>query len=558
LTTLIDQAFKETKTQFVMRIKSLSIHNVKSYPNAELEFSQGINLLIGENNSGKTTIIRSLLNLQYHALERRDIRSQELSARTIIELSDVSENDLFLFENPRTHEPVKHHKSIEVFWQLGITPDGEIRQENLYDGAGKTQWRGNSRSAGKTRKGTEITKSYTEFSLFPDVENMANFIFPFLAKRKTDFYDTNINHEQYFKIQEGMRNLAARVHRLENPSHPRHDDFISLCDDILGFRIGVIPVDQQHGNGYEPGMYVTNTSMIPIRSMGEGVVNILGFIVTLLTEDNKLILVEELENDIHPTALKKLLVLINEKSQNNQFVISTHSHIVLKYLGAVRDSKIFYTETINNFRQNPIPTTRIIPVENDPKSRMNVLEKLGYDFNDFELFEAYLILEESSAECIIRDFLIPNFVPKLYGRLRTIAAKGVDDLDARFSDFHRLFVYVHTSPIYYKKAWVIADGDDVGLQCIASLKGKFKSWPTDHFLNFSTNNFEEFYPSKFKKEVVSAFALTGTKKQKAKERLVSEVMKWALENRTEAIKEFESSAAEVITQLQNINKKLSR
>lgn len=538
-----------------MKIKTLTLQNLKSYPNADINLSPTINLLVGENNSGKTTIIRSLLNLQYKAFERKDIRSGETSAKILIELSEVSALDLRLFQNPKTNGAIKNDKSIEVFWHLGLTPAGTVVEENLFDGAGKTLWKMNSKSR-KHGKAKRVEKSFSDFPMFPDVENKSNYIFPFLAKRKTEYYDSNISHDQYFKIQEGMRNLAARVHRLENPSHPRHDKFISLCDDILGFRIGVIPLDQQHGNGYEPGMYVTGTTMIPIRSMGEGVVNILGFIVTLLTEDGKLILIEELENDIHPTALKKLLTLIIEKSGKNQFVISTHSHIVLKYLGIVPDSKIFFTEIANDFRSNPIPTSKVTVIKNDPKSRMDVLEKLGYEFNDFELYEAYLILEESSAECIIRDFLIPNFVPQLYGRLRTIAAKGVDDLDARVSDFNRLFVFIHTSPVYFKKAWVVADGDSTGKECISGLKAKFNSWPADHFLNFTKSNFEEFYPSRFRETVNAAFSLSGIKKQKAKEKLIGDVMEWALKNRDEAMKAFESSACEVIKVLRQISKTL--
>lgn len=539
-----------------MKVKTLKLQNLKSYTNAEMNLSPSINLLIGENNSGKTTIIRSLLNLQYKAFERKDIRSGETSAKVLIDLSEVSKMDIRLFQNPKTHDTVKYEKSIEVFWHLGITPAGTMVEEHLFDGTGKTLWKMHSTSR-KYGKAKRIEKSFSDFPMFPDLENKSNYIFPFLAKRKTDYYDSNINHEQYFRIQEGLRNLAARVHRLENPSHPRHDKFIALCDDILGFRIGVIPLDQQHGNGYEPGMYVTDTTMIPIRSMGEGVVNILGFIVTLLTEDGKLILVEELENDIHPTALKKLLTLIREKSEKNQFVISTHSHIVLKYLGAVPDCRIFYTEMVNDLI-SPVPTSKVTLIKNDPASRMEVLEKLGYEFNDFELYEGYLILEESSAECIIRDFLIPNFVPQLYGRLRTIAAKGVDDLDARVSDFNRLFVFIHTSPVYAKKAWVIADGDNAGLESIKRLQAKFKSWPDDHFLNFTKSNFEEFYPARFKEMVNAAFSLNGSKKQKAKEKLIGDVMEWALKNRDEAMKAFEASASEVIKVLQQISKSLDR
>ena len=83
--------------------------------------------------------------------------------------------------------------------------------------------------------------------------------------------------------------------------------FNELCESILGFKIGVIP--SENPNSFEPGIFVNATKMIPLRSMGDGVANVVGFIVILLTEDRKLFLVEELENDIHPKALKKLLNL---------------------------------------------------------------------------------------------------------------------------------------------------------------------------------------------------------------------------------------------------------
>ncbi|MEX2235248.1 MAG: AAA family ATPase, partial [Cyclobacteriaceae bacterium] len=202
-----------------------------------------------------------------------------------------------------------------------------------------------------------------KFPRFPDSEDEDNFIYPFLSKRKTEYYDTTISQEQSFKVEEGLRNLAAKIKKIENPSHPRNREFNSLCDDILGFRIGTLAIGESH-MGMEAGIYVGHTSMIPLKAMGDGVATIVGFIVTLLTEDKKLYLVEELENDIHPKALKKLLTLIEKKSTNNQFLISTHSHIVLKYLGIIPEAKIFYTEwtTVND-----VPTSTVKEIENRPE-----------------------------------------------------------------------------------------------------------------------------------------------------------------------------------------------
>ncbi|HTF06460.1 MAG TPA: hypothetical protein VK826_20650 [Bacteroidia bacterium] len=264
-----------------------------------------------------------------------------------------------------------------------------------------------------------------------------------------------------------------------------------------------------------------------------------------------------MENDIHPEALKKLLALIVSKSNQNQFIVSTHSHIVLKYLGAAPDSKIFYTEWsphgTDNAEYKNIPTSHISEIQNTPESRMQILHKLGYEFQDFDLYHGYLLLEESSAEQIIRDFLIPSFAPELYGRIKTIAARGVDDLEVRVQDFNRLFVFIHTNPIYNKRAWVMADGDEAGQNCIAKLKEIYSQWPREHFGNFTAHRFEEYYPTRFQKDVQAVFAAADRKKrQQRKSELLQKVVQWAFNNREDAVTEFSESASEVIQFLKKL------
>ena len=166
-------------------------------------------------------------------------------------------------------------------------------------------------------------------------------------------------------------------------------------------------------------------------------------------------------------------------------------------------------------------------------------------------------MEESSAELIIRDFLIPNIIPNLYNKIKTIAAKGVNDLESRVNDFNRLFVFIHTNSIYYRKAWVIADGDLAGKECISKLQKQFNKWPKEHFKNFKKKDFEEYYPKRFSKKVKSVLEIEhGKKKQEAKSELLEEVMQWSLKNRDEAISEFKLSAKEVIDLLKKIDIKM--
>jgi len=140
------------------------------------------------------------------------------------------------------------------------------------------------------------------------------------------------------RINGDLRNFAGRILKITNPSHPQNAKYRELCMQILGFVPGVISAGDNNNNQILVGIYSSQNTQIPIQSMGEGVINILGLIVNTLMEDNKLFLIEELENDIHPEALKAMLQLIIEKSKNNQFIISTHSSLVLKILGQKVDT----------------------------------------------------------------------------------------------------------------------------------------------------------------------------------------------------------------------------
>lgn len=538
-----------------MYIESLTLYNIRSFVKSKLEFSKSINLLVGNNNSGKSTIIKSLYRLQNPSnFNLTDIRKTNLIGRTLIDINDISESERSLFNYNLKDDRKEFPKTekIKIIFSLHNSADDRKRkiEAHYFDRTLHYEFSEHE----KIEFSTEIwdSKPLYEFDGLPNLQSQNNFIYPFLAKRKASHYNNNtFGEKESFYVGDDLRNIAAKISNLVNPTYPNHDDFERLTKEILGFQVGVVP----HGErDFNCGIFAEDRTMIPIESMGEGVVNILGVIVMLLTENRKLYLIEELENDIHPKALKKLLDLIVEKSKANQFVISTHSNIVVKHLG-IKSTKIFglqWKAYYKNTKDN-IPTTSIEEIENTPMQRMRLLEDLGYDPWDFDLYNSYLIFEESSAESLVRDFLIPEFVPKLIDKIKTIAASGVNDIEARLSDFMRLFVFIHQTPIYHAKAWILADGDKAGKNVIKNLKIKFASWPSDHFVNLQKQNIEEYYPKRFQKDVTDINQSKSDKREKKIE-LIKKVMRWVKEHPKEAKKEFSDSAREIIQILEKINK----
>jgi predicted ATP-dependent endonuclease of OLD family len=273
----------------------------------------------------------------------------------------------------------------------------------------------------------------------------------------------------------------------------------------------------------------------------------------------QLFLIEEIENDVHPRALKSLLQLITKKAENNQFVISTHSNIVTRYLGIVPESKIHEITIAPYTRANRIPTSTYKEVKT-PEKRMAAVESLGYELIDAEIWDGWLLLEESSAERVIQELLIPSFAPKLHGRMKTVSTKGVNRAKARFEAMNNLFLYAHLTPVYKNRAWVMVDGDIAGREVIQELKEEDATeqggWQESNFINLRETDFEKYYPERFRTEVDSVLSLPRDAKPAAKRSLLQEVLSFIENDRETAKVEFAQSAGEVIILLRAIEESL--
>jgi putative AbiEii toxin of type IV toxin-antitoxin system len=504
-----------------MKLSQVRVTNYKSLADTgPIQLGQ-INVLLGRNNHGKSAFIRAVHLMQQEApAGPNDIRLGEQQAEVEVTLSG---DDL-----PRFIGRAELPESITYTINLGRQTGNPTAYGLSISHSGQPNWNP---------------------PFFSQAEP-TNFIYTYLSKRKVFAFDRQVDLMRTRAVQADLRYLVAKVARLANPDYERADEYARLCKAMLGFRISVQAAED--GNGQQAGIPVGRYGFIPIEAMGEGVSSQLGLIADLCMADGHLFLIEEPENDVHPEALKTLLDVIVKKAESNQFIISTHSNIVTRYLGAAPGSKIFEFES--DFQPNTIPTSTIREVEPTPEARIAVLRRLGYELSDFDLWEGWLVLEESSAEVIIR-YLIPWFVPEL-ARIRTVAAGGTSKVEPTFEDFRRLFLFAHLEQQYRGRAWVIVDSDDEGQRIVADLRGKYASWPADHFVTWDQSDFEQYYPAQFEAKVQEVLALPHDAKPAAKKALLDEVKAWCDAKPDEAKAELEKSAAEVIEKLRSISQAL--
>lgn len=504
-----------------MRITALKLKNVRGFQNVKkTEFSKSINVFIGSNNAGKSTILNSIYSIQIPGV---------LSVTDITIGQTEGSIELF-FEGQHLPEINPNLDSNKILFNL---------------------------SNGSRIWGYDENNQQTWNGSIPSIEPH-NLIYPYLSKRKVVNYSEVINESSANSVSGNFTHLYSKIDRLNTTQYQSgNKQYLQACNDILGFEVSSLA----KGNGKQAGYFIKKDEFIQMTSMGEGVANILGLITDLCVSEERIFLIEEPENDIHPKALKALLNLIIEKSPSNQFFISTHSNIVMKYLGSATEAKIFnITNNERDLVRENLFVSEMKEVSENQEERRQVLEDLGYDFFDFDLWKGWLFLEESSAEIIIRDYFIDWFVPNLKNKIRTFSAGGTGNVITKFEDFNRLFVFLHLEPTYKNKVWVLIDGGADEVKIITEMKDKYykSGWDESNFNQLKKHDFENYYPEKFQDKVSKILAIKDKqKKRNAKKDLLEEIKYWIKNDESHAKKLFTQSAKEIITHLEKINIKLN-
>lgn len=498
-----------------MRIHSLRLENFRSFVDTgqiEIELGQ-INVFIGPNNAGKSSLLKAAHYMQEGCqASNADLRLDATGGRITLELQGLSKT--------------------RAWAGPGADDRGTLRVE----------------VGGNSHLRLQADQSTRNVGRLPSREpNHA--IVPYLSRRKVSGYQEDVSEQSTLAISASFEHLAAKLSRLGNPDFPMCQQYRQTCERVLGFVVTAVP----SAKGQRPGVYLEDGRTMPIDQMGEGVPNIVGLLADLALSKDKIMLIEEPENDLHPGALKALLELIEQSASSNQFLISTHSNIVARHLGAADDSRLFRVDS----EPGTLPTVATVrAVERTPQARVKVLRELGYSFSDFDLWDGWLILEEASAERIIRDYLIPWFAPKL-SRLRTMSAGGNSQVEPTFVDFDRLVRFTHLEEVYRDAAWVRLDGDEDGRRIAEQLRDRYRNWTPDRFGTFTEPQFERYYPDAFDNEVDEALSTSGKQARRdAKRQLLDRLRAWLDEDEVRGRSALEQSAADVIAELRTIEAQL--
>jgi len=344
-----------------MYLKSLEISNYRKFHNLKVEFTKGLNLLVGENDAGKTAIIDAIkyvLHTQSFDYIRPNYEDffnsgSEESTRT---------EDFYIeciFEDLKSHEASsflewlgfdEHGKSFVKVWLSAKRKDRKIFYEvragaddegSQLSGEARDYLRAtylkalrDAESELAPKKGSRLSQVLNNHELFEDKES---------HKLKDIMETTNSEIETYFSDPDGGKNLMDALNsylkdfslasnQLESKFSMSGSSLKSILEK-LGLKIFNTSENNTQGLGSHNLLYIAAELLLLKKASYAGL---------------KLGLVEEIEAHLHPQTQIKLIEAIQSIGERNdiQFIMTTHSpnlasKIKLENLIVVKDSSAY-------------------------------------------------------------------------------------------------------------------------------------------------------------------------------------------------------------------------
>lgn len=305
-----------------------------------------LNLFIGTNASGKSTILDALRFL-HEGVQERDFRSPVFSRGGIVHLAwkgeDAQQIQLLvrLEGDGRTYEwsvrLFKEGYEFAVHEDIHEFPSGALPSHLLSAQSGKGWWYSGEKghvSLAQSPTTCALAAAAADAS-FP-ARGVAEFVSrwgffdpnPFLLRRGWSGFDPS-TFDSY------GRNLADRLYALRESSPETLNQIVTATQSVLGlpseikFREPQDSDDRVSFMQHEPGLRYSVHQM----GVSSGTLRMLALMTALFGESgSNLIGIEEPENHIHPTALTSFAEYLLKARQHVQILVTTHSPLLLDYV----------------------------------------------------------------------------------------------------------------------------------------------------------------------------------------------------------------------------------
>ncbi|MBY0284348.1 MAG: AAA family ATPase [Sphingomonas sp.] len=338
-----------------MRLRKARIQNFQSFSDTgDIEFAEGINLIIGQNNAGKSALLRALQpelpNDRHRTPERWE--TYLLPAPEVHLSISLSGYELrnWILQTGQIHFPVAPpHNDDVVAFMAGVFEMATVTFS-------VTRTAGQAFTAAYPSHGlfvgypqqpvnARITPNNGELNVQPHYDNQDtvpgviwlawnNDLFSFTAERMMVGEGPVANAT---RLAPNASNLPSVLHTLSSERGDLFRKLVSHLREVFP-TVGNVSIrtKAESPHIFEVRVWPTEAMerlelSFPLNSGGTGVAQVIALLTAIMTIDNAVIVIDEINSFLHPAAVKALLRIMQTEYQHHQYVISTHSSEVIGF-----------------------------------------------------------------------------------------------------------------------------------------------------------------------------------------------------------------------------------
>jgi AAA15 family ATPase/GTPase len=299
--------------------KSFTIKNFKNFKSLELNDLERVNLIIGKNNSGKSSLLEAIL---LHNMNIVSIIPIIKSRNTdLLSVTDFKHIIQAFFNNFNTKEPIdligffENNKKVSVSFRL-LEKEEEIEKINI-----------------KIDLNQDISSLYPKQPYVLQAEykengNIKDFYLVFFALGKLMPSSIPVPKFPVFFLPTSFRtSISQEVALYSQLRSENYQDKIIKYLRIIEPKINSIEILTLTG---EPALYgdVGLDKPILLSFLGEGMSRLTNILLAIGVSKNGVVLIDEIENGFHYSVLKDVWKAISEMARefNVQIFATTHSY----------------------------------------------------------------------------------------------------------------------------------------------------------------------------------------------------------------------------------------
>jgi AAA domain, putative AbiEii toxin, Type IV TA system len=317
-------------------LRSLKIENFRCFQLFELQQLGRLNLLVGTNNSGKTSILEAvqLLNAQSNLESLREVMlgrgeyilsdersgGRELDVRHLFYDHEIDIGSKFSIFGSNHNDGEGITVSVEHTGQLSLFED--LRELVLV-----IEWLGQDNESVKLplsfKEGLPIDYVRRIRRDFKNSGARTQFVTSssLTTEKMIELFDQVVLTPEEYLVTEALQTIESSIDRIASVGSEKY----RYTGSRSGFVVRLANGDQR----------------IPIGSMGDGIWRILGLTLAIINARNGVLLVDEIDTGLHFSAMSNMWKLIWEtaKRLNVQVFATTHNSDCWTSLAAIASNE---------------------------------------------------------------------------------------------------------------------------------------------------------------------------------------------------------------------------